>query len=87
MIYLKIASVKFSETETNDPDLYMGRFSRTYIENLLKNSTDDVFSVYFNQEELGSPGSPVRITLGAYQGPGTRDDGDYFPPCPPNCYP
>ncbi|MDX1942153.1 MAG: hypothetical protein SFU99_16435 [Saprospiraceae bacterium] len=87
MVYLKVASITFNETGMEDTDLYIGRFSRSEIENLLNNSTGDIFSVYFNQDAISEKPNPARITLAAYPGASTRDGGGDFEPCPPFCYP
>lgn len=83
MIFLKVNEIKFVEVKTDDPDLYIGHFTRAQLEDMLKKSQDEVFSVYFNQDEIGSL---VRLTMAPR--PFTSRDGDEeFLPCPIYCNP
>jgi len=85
MIYLAVKEVKFEEIAQDDELLMVGRFSREQLEEMLKKSENDVFSVYFYQRKEDVPNRTVRLGFGEYTGATTR--GDDGLPCPRYCNP
>ena len=87
MIYLKVKEVKFEQTTQSDDYLHMGRFTRAELEEILENANGDVFSVYFYQNEEETAQRKVRIDIGEYPGPTSRDGDGSLLFCPPFCEP
>lgn len=84
MIYLIAKEVTFEVVGQSDNRLLIGHFSRTELEDLLQNAQNDVFSVYFYQNEVETADRKVRLGISENDDPPTGDDPLF---CPPYCYP